>query len=282
LNNISSENTADGFQALEDNTSGTFNTAVGLEALRQNNTGTSNTAVGVGALSGNMTGFGNTAVGVNALVDNSSGGSNIALGRDAGLHLTTGDNNIDIGNGGVGAEFNTIRIGSEGTQKAAFIAGIFNTPVTNGDVVMVTNTGQLGIPVSSARYKRDIHDMDNASSGLMKLRPVTFRYKQDPQAQRQYGLIAEEVARVYPELISYGADGKVITVHYHELVPMLLNELQKKAAQNRRLSAQMTEETASREREIEALRNSFARRLAVLEQAMNKANGRKLADVFDR
>ncbi len=92
---------------------------------------------------------------------------------------------------------------------------------------MISSAGQLGVVVSSARYKRDIHDMDEASSNLMKLRPVTFRYKNDPAGTLEYGLVAEEVAKVYPELVSYGADGKAVTVHYHELVPMLLNEIQK-------------------------------------------------------
>ena len=183
------------------------------------------------------------------------GGSNIALGRDAGLALTTGNNNIDIGNVGVAAETKTIRIGTQGTQTATFIAGISSTMVT-GDAVLVSSTGQLGMMVSSARYKRDIHNMGNASDALMKLRPVTFRYKQDPQGERQYGLIAEEVARVYPELVSY-ADGKVVTVHYHELVPMLLNEIQK-------LSAEVSEDRAKREAE----RASFEQRLSTLERTL--------------
>jgi hypothetical protein len=99
-----------------------------------------------------------------------------------------------------------------------------------GDAVVVSNSGQLGIVVSSARYKRDVRNMGRASEALMKLRPVTFRYRNDPRQRRQYGLVAEEVARVYPDLVSGEADGKVVSVHYHELVPMLLNEIQKLSA----------------------------------------------------
>ena len=164
------------------------------------------------------------------MFSNTTGSNNIALGYQAGLSLTTGSNNIDIGNLGVAAESNTIRIGTQGTQTATYIAGIFNS-AASGDAVEVSSTGKLGIVVSSARYKRDIHDMDNASSNLLKLRPVTFVYKQDPQGERQYGLIAEEVARIYPELVVYGTDGKVVSMRYHELIPMLLNEAQKQAEQ---------------------------------------------------
>jgi hypothetical protein len=104
---------------------------------------------------------------------------------------------------------------------------------------MVSNTGQLGIVISSARYKRDIRDMGSSSEALMKLRPVTFRYRNDPSQQRQYGLVAEEVARVYPNLVSRDAAGKVVTVHYHELVPMLLNEVQRQAEQVQRQAEQV-------------------------------------------
>src|SRR5208337_1536375 len=164
------------------------------------------------------------------------GSGNIALGFEAGQALTTGNNNIDIGNVGKAAEKQTIRIGTQGAQTAAFVQGIHDTPVTGDtEAVAVSSTGQLGIVPSSARFKRDIRDMGTASLGLMKLRPVTFRYKDDSQAIEQYGLVAEEVQRVYPELVSHGADGKVESVRYMTLIAMLLNELQK---QNRELKNQ--------------------------------------------
>jgi len=115
--------------------------------------------------------------------------------------------------------------------------------MVTGDAVLVSSTGQLGMMMSSARYKRDIHDMDAVSDNLMKLRPVTFRYKNDPTGTRQYGLIAEEVARLYPELVTV-ADGRVETVHYQELTPMLLNELQHQRWQIVKLRQQQQQEIA--------------------------------------
>jgi Chaperone of endosialidase len=194
---------------------------------------------------------------IDDVIGNTTGSDNIALGYEAGFHLTTGGNNVDIGNLGLAAESKTIRIGAG--QSKTFIAGIFGSSIAGGDAVTVNSSGQLGMVMSSARYKHDIHDMDAASSNLMKLRPVTFRYKQDPQGERQYGLIAEEVAQVYPELVSY-ADGKVVTVHYHELVPMLLNEAQKQAEQIKRLSAEVVEDKAERA--------SFEQRLSTLERTL--------------
>jgi hypothetical protein len=194
------------------------------------------------------------------MFQNTTGNNNIALGYQAGFSLTTGSNNVDLGNIGIAAESNTIRIGKQGTQSATFIAGISGSPVA-GDAVVVSSTGKLGIVVSSARYKRDIRDMGSSSEALLKLRPVTFLYKDDPSQQRQYGLIAEEVARVYPSLISHDADGKVFTVHYHELVPMLLNEVQKQAQEIRRLNAKVAEdqtESASLEQRVSALERTMA------------------------
>jgi hypothetical protein len=246
-NSTGNNNTATGWYALFFNTTGSDNTATGITALEGNGTGIGNTATGVGALAnngnGNMntatgwnalyfnTGRYNTAIGAFALQDNGSGGNNIAIGIEAGFYLTTGSNNIEIGNQGNAGEANTIRIGTEGTQTATYIAGVFDTTVTGGCAVMVASTGKLGCVSSSARYKRDVRDMGDASDKLMKLRPVTFLYKTDQAGALQYGLIAEEVEKVYPELVIHDADGKVETVAYHLLPAMLLNEVQKLARQ---------------------------------------------------
>ena len=198
-----------------------------------------NTASGNRALYSNTTGSNNTASGHSALFSNTTGNNNIALGNSAGVNLTTGNNNIDIGNRGVAAEGNTIRIG-DANQTRAFIAGIRGVTTGSADAiaVLIDSNGQLGTVSSSRRFKDDIADMDAASSALMKLRPVTFHYKtdQNPSGRTlQYGLIAEEVAEVYPGLVAHSADGQIETVMYQFLPPMLLNEVQK---QQRTIEAQ--------------------------------------------
>jgi len=265
------ENTASGGFALFSNTTGTFNTAYGVDALFSNTTGGSNTASGVFALLFNTTGGGNTASGVNALFSNTTGGSNTAVGVNALLFNTTGLNNIAVGVGAGGSlasgsnniylgsssatatEANTIRLGAVQTQT--FIAGISGVPVS-GSAVLISNTGQLGIQASSSRYKRDIQPMGGHSRGLLQLRPVIFRYKEDAQDERQYGLIAEEVAQVYPELVTRGATGDIESVRYHEVIPMLLNELQHQQRQ-----------VATQAQELAALKAQNARlRAAVVQQ----------------
>jgi hypothetical protein len=238
-------NTAVGVKALFSNTTGDVNTAVGATALRTNTTGIGNTAVGADALFSNTDGDNNTAVGFDALLNNAIGDNNLAIGWHAGEELLSGSYNIYLGHSGPGnhTESQTMRLGSK-AQTRTFIAGIVGTPLT-GSMVLINSKGRLGSVASSARYKRDIQDMKERSQGVYQLRPVTFRYKQDAQGQRQYGLIAEEVAKVYPELVTKGADGKVQSVQYHELIPMLLNELQhqqqQQDAQAQQLSAQSQE-----------------------------------------
>ena len=218
-NTTGSFNTASGRDALFSNTTGNDNTASGAAALSSNSEGIGNTASGNAALFSNTTGINNTASGVNALFSNSTGKDNTAIGHNAGSSLVTGDNNIYVGNSGKSEESNTIRIGNS-DHTIAFIAGV-----------------QV-VPPSAKRFKQDIHDMDDASDDLMSLRPVTFRYKKDyasGDTRLHYGLIAEEVAEVYPELVVNGGTGRATTVEYQKLTTMLLNELQK---QHRKIEAQ--------------------------------------------
>ena len=228
-NTIGANNTANGFQALNRNTTGNFNTANGVEALFSNTTGFDNTANGVEALNNNTTGANNTANGVQALNNNTTGGNNIALGHLAGQNLTTGSNNIDIGNVGVAAEANTIRIGTEGTQTATFIAGINGATVPTGVAVIIDSSGHLGTTRSSARFKEAIKPMDKASEAILALEPVTFRYKHelDPDGIPQFGLIAEQVEKINPDLVARDEKGQVYTVRYDAVNAMLLNEFLK-------------------------------------------------------
>lgn len=222
-NTTGTNNSAFGLAALGANSNGNDNTACGVASLFTNTSGSANTAVGLDALQVNTTGTGNTAVGHKTFSNKHDGNNNIALGNQAGFNLTSGSWNIYLGNPGKPTETKTIRLGQN--QKLTYIAGIADTPVS-GSTVVVNNKGQLGVFVSSARYKRDIHTMADSSQQLLDLRPVTFRYKQDPSGERQYGLVAEEVARVYPELVTRTDTGEVQSVKYEELIPMLLNELQ--------------------------------------------------------
>jgi hypothetical protein len=248
LHNAGHDNTASGFGALTTNTTGFFNTASGASALSMNTTGINDTADGVAALQNNTEGNNNTADGTAALGGDTTGFNNIGIGDAAGQNIVAGNNNIEIGTSGKADESNTIRIGTPGTQKATFIAGIGAAMLSSGTPVVINADRQLGVMPSSARYKRDIQDMGSSSDALMMLRPVTFRYKNDPKGQRQFGLIAEEVARVYPELVSYDQDGKPQTVQYQNLIAMLLNELQKQ-------STELQEQSIELHREVVANRN---------------------------
>jgi hypothetical protein len=237
-NGTGSANTAVGEFAMSANTTGVSNTAVGNAALASNLIGYLNTAVGADALYSNTDGTLNTAIGEGALHNNATGHLNIAVGSSAGSNLTTGNHNIMIGNIGVAGEANTIRVG-DADQTSTYIAGIFGATSAGGTAVFVDGSGQLGTMTSSRRFKQQITDMGNTSDVLLRLHPVTFRYKPeiDPEGVTQYGLIAEEVAEVAPGLVQYDQDGNVHTVRYHLLVPMLLNELQKLTAENKRLRA---------------------------------------------
>jgi hypothetical protein len=232
-NTTGNNNTADGGSALGNNTTGSDNTASDVNALGGTititfNTGSDNTATGENALQGNTIGNNNTANGLGALNNNTTGSSNIALGFNAGGNLTTGNNNIDIGNVGSASESNNIRIGTVGTHTNTFIAGIHGVAVT-GTAVVVSSSGQLGVAPSSERFKNQIKPMDKASEAILALKPVTFRYKHelDPAGIPQFGLVAEQVEKVNPDLVARDSDGKVSTVRYEAVNAMLLNEFLK-------------------------------------------------------
>ncbi len=193
-------NTGAGNQALLSNSDGGANSAFGWETLRSNTHGINNTGLGFEALTGNTTGGNNTVVGYGALQDLKSGNGNIAFGYLAGHNVTSGSNNIEIGTEGASGDNKVIKIGTEGTQSKTFIAGIYGTSVT-GSPVYIASNGELGTVVSSERFKTAIAPMGSNTAKLASLRPVTFQLKSDSTGTRQYGLIAEEVAKVYPELV---------------------------------------------------------------------------------
>ncbi|HWX17639.1 MAG TPA: tail fiber domain-containing protein [Chthoniobacterales bacterium] len=264
------QNVANGFEALFENTSGFHNTVNGFEALLRNTTGNHNTANGDRALEGNTTGNDNTTDGAHSLGANTTGSRNIALGFGAGGNLTTGNDNIDIGNAGVVGEANTIRIGTEGTQSATFIAGISRATVAGGVGVIVDTNGHLGTVSSSTRFKDQIKPMDKASEGILALRPVTFRYKQefDPKGIPQFGLVAEEVEKVNPDLVARDAEGKVFTVRYEAVNAMLLNEFLKehRTVQELKSTVAKQETTIARQqKQIEALTSGLQKVSAQLE-----------------
>jgi hypothetical protein len=232
-------NTAVGDSALAANTTGTVNTSLGYQALAANTTGHNNTAAGTYSMLNNISGFQNTAIGEGALAFLSTGNSNVAIGWDAGVAYTGGEsNNLLFGNVGTVGESNMIRIG--GSQTQTFIAGIFGSPVAAGTTVFVEASGHLGVAPSSLRFKEDVTDMGETSDGLMQLRPVVFHYRSeydDGSRLLQYGLIAEEVAAVFPGLVQTDKDGRPLLVRYQFVNAMVLNEVQK---QHRTIDEQKT------------------------------------------
>jgi endosialidase-like protein len=265
-------NTATGYDALVFNTAGIFNTAIGAGALNFNTTGNFNTASGDQALLFNTTGNHNTAIGFNALLNNTTGSFNIAVGNGAGANLTTGGNNIDIGNRSVAGEANTIRIGKQGTQRATFIAGISGATVPTGIAVVIDTDGHLGTTTSSARFKDEIKPMAKSSEAILSLTPVTFRYKKDidPEATPQFGLVAEDVAKVDPNLVARDDSGKPYTVRYEAVNAMLLNEFLKKHRKSQEQDAaisQLKAELAQQQKEINALTVGLREQASQIQEA---------------
>ncbi len=236
-------NSAFGVHSVYLNYSGSGNAGFGYRALRSNE-GSFNAAVGFRALTYNSTGFGNAALGQKALENNATGSRNVAVGAGAGSNQTTGSDNIYLANAGVAGESGQIRIGTVGTHTQATVAGVHGSTSSDGVAVLVNASGTLGTTSSSIRFKQDVRDMADASALLMKLRPVVFRYREEAvgaeEAQAtQYGLIAEEVHQVAPELVASDLDGKPYSVKYHVLPALLVNEVQRQERVIAALSARL-------------------------------------------
>ena len=303
-NTIGAENTALGASTLVSNTQGDSNTAVGVKALYNNTTGNSNTAVGRQALLNQIVGTGNTAMGVQASYAKTGGGfdtaigaqallsettgdgntgigvqalsflntgrNNTALGYLAGAVLTTGDYNTYIGTRtfGVEGDSGTTRIGNSVFHTRAFIAGIRGVTTENNNAVpvVIDSDGQLGTISSSSRYKTDIKPIEKASESILALQPVSFRYKAHKDTTPNFGLIAEEVARVNPDLVIYGADSKPYTVRYDAVNAMLLNEFLKE----HRKVEQQEQKLAKQETAIAQLQSAVTKQEATAAEQRNE------------
>jgi hypothetical protein len=259
-NRIGEDNTANGTSALASNVEGSQNTAIGSQALTSN-TGYNNTAIGFEALSSNTDGSFNTAVGRNALMGNTLSTFNTAIGQDSLLFATIGGGNTGVGYGALSSTTtgssntalgyyagwsvteanNVICIGSLGANvdNSTWISNVWGVTTQSGNTapVVVSDGGQLGVVASSERFKKDIAGMKDASSVLLALRPVTFHYKSDAKDTPQFGLIAEEVAKVNPALVLRDQDGKPFTVRYDAVNAMLLNEFLKEHQKVEKLEA---------------------------------------------
>lgn len=222
------QNATVGLFGMQANTAGSWNVAIGNQALKLNAIGNSNSAFGFRSLEAS-TGDANTALGYWALVNLATGSANVAVGNGAGFALTAGSNNVYIENAGASNDSGTIRIGTAGLHTTTYVAGISGATVASGVGVYIGADGQLGTATSSRRYKEAIADIGAGSEVLMKLRPVSFYYRPDLDAThtRQYGLVAEDVAEIAPELVLRDEMGAPQTVRYHFINAMLLNEVQK-------------------------------------------------------
>jgi Chaperone of endosialidase len=226
--NTGYDNTAIGFQALSGNTSGSSNTAIGSNALLAT-TGSFNVGIGWDTLGGNTSGNSNTAVGYGAGFTNSTGSSNTALGAFSGKGVTTAFNVTCVGFGVLGGN----------VDNSTWIGNVWGVTPQSGNTaqVVVSDGGQLGILASSKRFKKDIASMKDASEAVLSLRPVTFHYKSDAKEIPQFGLVAEEVAKVNASLVLPDKDGKPFTVRYDAVNAMLLNEFLKEHEKVEKLEA---------------------------------------------
>ena len=262
-------NTAEGNNALFSRTAGIWNTAIGFEALKSDTTGNSNTATGLQALLRNLGGSENTAVGVQALSSNISGTRNLAAGWQAGINITTGSNNIEIGNPGLAGDDRTIRLGRPHVHEQAFIGGVHGVILPNNGTlqpVFINNAGQLGtvLSPSSARFKNDIKPMADVSAAILALKPVTFHYKKeiDSLGAPQFGLVAEEVAEVNPDLVTRDEKGQLYSVRYEAVNAMLLNEFLKEHRKVEELQANAIQQAS----EIKELKASLKEQAAQIQK----------------
>ena len=222
-------NTAVGASALSRNTNGNSNTAVGINTLDMNTVGGDNSALGDLALHNNATGSDNTATGAFALAGNTTGNSNVAIGKNAGNHVMTASHVICVGADVPGAD----------VSNACFIGQIFNATSAGGSAVFVNPDGKLGTITSSRRFKEDIKPIDQASELLFSVKPVSFRYKKemDPERMPQFGLVAEDVEKLNPDLVVRDQEGKPYSVRYDQINAMLLNEFLKEHRKVQKLEA---------------------------------------------
>jgi hypothetical protein len=289
LNTNGEDNCAVGAFALLRNTTGNGNVAIGFTALFNNNRGTFNTAVGDIALSSNVGGFSNTAVGHAALSNCKNGDDNVALGDSAGMSITRGGSNVAVGQSagqnitkgsgnlllGAFAGDNVtdasgvICINNDGANvsNTTWIGGVYNVTTQSGTTapVIVSDTGQLGTLASSKRFKKDIATMEKASEAILSLRPVTFHYKTDTKGTPQFGLIAEEVAKVNSALVLPDKEGKPYTVRYDAVNAMLLNEFLKEHRKVEELTKEFQTTVAQQQKQIEALTTGLQKVSAQLE-----------------
>jgi hypothetical protein len=243
-NTTGADNSASGALALMSNTTGSFNNAAGYSALSANTTGTNNNAQGSFALSADTTGYGNSAMGANAFLNLTTGFRDVGVGNNTGTNVLAGAYDTYIGWGAAGTvdETGVTRIGNPTYATSTYIAGL-NSVVT-GAALYVSSSGQVGVLASSERYKTDIATLPAPTDRLGQLRPVSFHLKSEPEGTLQYGLIAEEVAKIYPELVLRDQSGQTQGVRYDELAPLLLSEVQE---QRRTLAAQEQELAELRE-----------------------------------
>jgi uncharacterized coiled-coil protein SlyX len=275
-------NSAFGYQALVNNTTGNRNTANGEQALFSNTIGVSNTANGGGALLSNTTGSNNTANGFTALRENTSGIDNTAVGHDALPFNTTGNNNTALGTfagGNVTTASNVICIGANvlgaDLSNSCFIGNIrgVTTAIADAIPVVIDSVGQLGTMSSSRRFKEEIKPMDQTSEAILALKPVTFHYKSDSSGTPQFGLIAEEVAEVNPDLVVRDENGEIYTVRYDAVNAMLLNEFLK---EHKRVQAQqvtiseLKSTVAQQQKGMEALTAQLNEQAAALQKVSDQ------------